>query len=74
MDRGASCIIIDLCEHPFTEFREEMGDVHLGFNLDWIKGQAAKVFSEVKVKILPGIACKESGRAAELFFASMKTL
>jgi ubiquinone/menaquinone biosynthesis C-methylase UbiE len=74
MDRGTSCIIIDLCEHPFTEFKEEMGDIHLGFNLDWIKEKAAKVFREVKVKRLPGIKCKESGRAAELFVALMKTL
>jgi len=74
MDKGASCVIIDLCEHPFTEFREEMGDIHLGFNLDWIKEKAAKIFREVKVERLPGIECKESRRAAELFLASIKTL
>ncbi len=74
MDREASCIIIDLCEHPFTEFREKMGDIHLGFNLDWVKEKAAEVFREVKIKRLPGIECKESGRVAELFLASITTL
>lgn len=73
MDRRANCIVIDLCEHPFTEFKQKMRDVHLGFSPDWIKEKAAKVFGEVKVERLPGIECKESGRAAELFVALMKS-
>ncbi len=74
MDRRTNCIVIDLCEHPFTEFKQEMRDVHLGFDPDWIKEKAAKVFGEVRVEELPGIECKESGRAAKLFVALMKTL
>jgi len=40
MDREVSCTIIDLCEHPFTEFREEMGDIHLGFVFGLDKGES----------------------------------
>lgn len=74
MGRRTNCIVIDLCEHPFTEFKQKMRDVHLGFNPDWIRKKAAKVFEEVQVERLPGIECKESGRAAELFVGLMKTL
>jgi ubiquinone/menaquinone biosynthesis C-methylase UbiE len=64
-------VVVDLCKHPFEEFREEMGDVHLGFDPDWIKVIAGKHFSRVLVEKMPGICCESSGRSAELFIASM---
>ena len=64
-------VVVDLCEHPFEEFREEMGDVHLGFEPKLIQEKAEKQFSKVEVKKIPGIYCESSGRSAELFVAVM---
>ncbi len=65
-------VIIDLSAHTFTEFRDEMGDLHLGFDLDLIRKAAKKVFSRVTVERLRGICCSSSGRSAELFVALLK--
>jgi len=65
-------VIIDLCSHSFTEFRDEMGDLHLGFDLNLIRKAAKKVFSEVFIGQLTGIGCSSSGRSAELFVAILK--
>ena len=64
-------VIIDLKEHSFTEFREEMGDVHLGFKLEHIEKNAKKFFTKVSIEKMPGICCSSSGRSAELFIAFM---
>ncbi len=64
-------VIVDLCKHSFEEFREEMGDVHLGFEPKLIKEKAEKQFSKVEVKKIPRICCDSSGRSAELFMAFM---
>jgi len=65
-------VIADLCTHPFTEFREEMSDLHLGFDPEQIRKAARESFSKVSVEKLPGICCESSGRCAELFIATMK--
>lgn len=65
-------VIIDMCTHSFTEFREEMGDLHLGFDPNEIREAARKSFSKASVKKLPGICCESSGRCAELFIATMR--
>jgi hypothetical protein len=64
-------VVVDLCKHSFEEFREEMGDLHLGFKPELIKEAAEKQFSNVQVKKIPGICCESSGRSAELFIAFM---
>lgn len=64
-------VIVDLCKHSFEEFREEMGDMHLGFEPELLKEMAEKYFSEVHVKKIPGICCESSGRSAEVFVALM---
>ena len=64
-------VVVDLCKHSFEEFREEMGDLHLGFEPELLKGIAEKHFSKVQVKKIPGICCTNSGRSAELFVAVM---
>jgi len=64
-------VVVDLCKHSFEEFREEMGDLHLGFKPELIKEAAEKHFSKVHVKKIPGICCTDSGRSAELFLAVM---
>jgi ubiquinone/menaquinone biosynthesis C-methylase UbiE len=64
-------VIIDLKEHSFTEFREEMGDVHLGFKVKHIEKGAKKFFKKVSIEKMPGICCSSSGRNAELFIAYM---
>jgi len=68
---NGKAVVVDLCKHPFKEFREEMADVHLGFELELLKGIAEKHFSKVQVKKIPGIYCTNSGRSAELFIATM---
>lgn len=62
-------VIIDLCKHPFREFKEEMGDIHLGFNPSLIEEEARKFFPKVSVRKILGIYCESSGRSAELFIA-----
>jgi len=69
---SGKAVIVDLCTHPFTEFGEEMGDLHPGFDPKEIRKAAKEVFSRVTVKKLSGICCKSSGRRAELFIAAMK--
>ena len=64
---SGKAVIVDLCEHPFDEFREEIGDIYLGFNLSFIKEMAEKFFSSVHIERMPGIQCECSGRSAELF-------
>jgi len=64
-------VVVDLCKHSFEEFREEMGDLHLGFEPELLKEMAKKHFSKVQIKKIPGICCTNSGRSAELFVAVM---
>jgi len=71
LKNSGKAVIVDLCEHPFKEFREEMGDIHLGFKPEQIEKDAQKFFSRVSVQKLPGICCSSSGRCAELFIAHM---
>jgi len=66
-------VVVDLCKHPFEEFREEMGDTHLGFEPEQIEKVAKRLFTEASVEKLPGICCSSSGRCAELFIAYMTT-
>jgi len=70
---NGKAVVIDMCKHDFTEFKEEMGDVHLGFEVAEIKKAAKTVFSNVSVDKLPGICCSSSGRSAELFVAYLTT-
>lgn len=67
LNSGGKAVVIDLCEHPFKEFREEMGDIHLGFDLTLIKKTAEKFFQKVHVGKISGICCECSDRSAELF-------
>jgi len=69
---SGKAVIIDLCSHTFTEFRDEMGDLYLGFDLDLIRKAAKNVFSEVSIGQLAGICCSSTGRSAELFVAILK--
>ena len=63
-------VLVDLCEHSFQEFKEEMGDIHLGFKPEQIE-KSAKNFTQVSIEKLPGISCSSSGRSAELLIAYM---
>ncbi len=71
LGENGKAVLVDLCEHGFEEFRAEMGDVHLGFRPESIREMARKHFSHVDIEKLPGISCECSGRAAEIFVASM---
>jgi SAM-dependent methyltransferase len=70
LKKDGKAVIIDLCRHSFKEFKEEMGDIHLGFNPEAIKRMANTFFSSVEVRNIPGITCKSSGRSAEIFVAT----
>lgn len=72
LKKGGKAIIIDLCKHGFEEFKTEMGDVHLGFDLQSIGEMACKYFSEVKIEKVTNICCECSGRSAEVFAAFLK--
>ena len=69
---SGKAVVIDMCTHSFTEFKTQMGDVHLGFDPEQIEKAARKVFSKVTVEKLPGIYCSSSGRRAELFVATLR--
>jgi len=62
-------VFIDLCEHPFKEFQEEMDDLHLGFDPALVEKEATMFFRTVHVSRMPGIRCECSGRSADLFVA-----
>jgi len=72
LEPAGKAVIVDMCTHSFTEFKDEMGDVHLGFDPEQIEKAAEKVFSKVTVEKLPGICCSSSGRCAELFVATLR--
>jgi len=69
---SGKAVIVDLCTHSFKEFKEDMGDIHLGFDPGQIRKKAKKAFSQVSVKVLPGICCESSGRSAQLFIATAR--
>ena len=69
---SGKAVIIDMCTHSFTEFKAEMGDVHLGFDPEQIRKAGEKLFSKVTVEKLPGIYCSSTGRRAELFVATLR--
>jgi len=64
-------VVVDLCKHPFEEFKKEMGDIHSGFKPEQIEKVAKRFFTEAWVEKLPEICCSSSGRCAELFIAYM---
>ena len=72
LKKNGKAVIIDLCQHSFKEFKEEMGDIHLGFSPQTIRRMADAFFSNVEVKNIPGISCKSSGRSAEIFVATVQ--
>jgi ubiquinone/menaquinone biosynthesis C-methylase UbiE len=69
---SGKAVVIDMCTHSFTEFKTEMGDVHLGFDPEQIENAARRTFSEVTIEKLLGIRCSSSGRSAELFVATLR--
>jgi len=66
-------VVVDLCKHNFEEFKQEMGDIHLGFEPKQIEKSIKRFFEKVSVEKLLGICCSSSGRCAELFLAYMTT-
>jgi ubiquinone/menaquinone biosynthesis C-methylase UbiE len=70
---NGKAVIVDLCEHSFVEFKEEMGDIHLGFQPEQVKEAVSKYFPRVQIEKMSGICCESSGRSAELFIAYMTT-
>jgi SAM-dependent methyltransferase len=71
LEVDGKAVVVDLCKHCFEEFREEMGDIHLGFEPKLLEEMAEKHFSKVQVKKIPGICCTNSDRSAELFVLVM---
>ncbi len=69
LEADGKAVVVDLCTHAFEEFREEMGDIHLGFEPELLEEKAKKHFSRIQIKRIPGISCTSSGRSAELFMA-----
>ncbi|MEM3161819.1 MAG: methyltransferase domain-containing protein [Candidatus Bathyarchaeia archaeon] len=65
-------VIVDLCKHNFEEFRTEMGDIHLGFDIESISEMACKYFSRVKIEKIEDTRCECSKRSVEIFAAFLK--
>lgn len=59
--------IVDECKHPFEECRDEMLDIHLGFDMEELHSKASKIFRDVQVNKLSGVICESSGRKVEIF-------
>jgi hypothetical protein len=59
--------MIDICKHPYEEFRGEMGDIHLEFDLTEVKEIAKKYFKMANSHIIPDLRCEESCRSVEVF-------
>ncbi len=72
LKKNGKAVVLDMCEHKFTEFQTEMEDVHLGFNLDYIREIVSHHFARVEIAKMPGISCSSSGRSAEIFVATMR--
>lgn len=72
LKRKGKAVIVDLCKHNFEEFRTEMGDIHLGFDLKNVNEMALKHFSRIKIEKIGGIRCECSGRSAEIFAAFLE--
>jgi len=72
LKKGGKAVVVDMCEHPFEEFKIEMGDVHLGFKIEHVREMAEKHFKKVNVEKITKIVCECSGRAAEIFVATMQ--
>ena len=73
LKKNGKAVILDMCEHTFTEFQTEMQDIHLGFNLEAVRKTAQQHFTNVTIAKMPGISCSSSGRSAELFTATLTT-
>lgn len=70
MKYGGTLVLVDMCKHDFKEFAEELGDVHLGFDLDRIESDLDRTFKVEKVEKMPDACrCEETGRSADLFIA-----
>lgn len=69
LNRRGTVLLADLLEHSFADFREEMGDYHLGFQPAQLHAVASRFFAEVQVQPLPDITCSSAGRSVGLFFA-----
>ncbi len=70
MMNNGRLILIDLCKHDFEEFKEELGDVHLGFELDYIESELGKLFSVERMQKMPhACKCEVSGKSTDLFVA-----
>ena len=71
LKKGGRAVVVDMCGHPFEEFETEMGDVHLGFKPEHVRKMAKNHFTKVEVEKISKIVCECSGRAAEIFAATM---
>lgn len=48
--------VIDLCKHNFEEFKTELGDIHLSFDMESINEMAQRNFSRIEIKKLEAYA------------------
>lgn len=56
LKKNGKAVILDMCEHTFTEFQTDMQDVHLGFNLEKVQKTAEQHFTNVTIAKMPGIS------------------
>lgn len=67
LQHGAPAIVVDMLEHGHADFRERMGDVHLGFDPRRLEALALDHFAEAESRVLPEVGCVDSGTRVGLF-------
>lgn len=64
---GAPLVVVDLVEHGHVDFRERLGDAHLGFDPAQARAWALDRFGEAEARVLDGVCCSSAARKVALF-------
>ena len=73
LQHGAPLVVVDLVEHDRAGFKEEMGDVHLGFRPGYVEAIALERFHRAEARVLAGARCDEGcGSGIGLFAATLQ--
>ncbi|MCA1814182.1 MAG: class I SAM-dependent methyltransferase [Halobacteriales archaeon] len=72
LQHGAPAVVVDMTEHGHADFRERMGDVHLGFDPQRLAALALDHFAEAEARVLPDVGCRDSGTRVGLFALTLR--
>lgn len=69
---GAPMVVVDMVAHDRADFRQTMGDVHLGFEPQRLAALALEHFAEAEARVLPGVCCTGGGGTIQLFALTLR--